>query len=1276
MNLFITIILEFLLISSSVLLLFKNRERLGLAPLYLLLGSVQYLQASFGSSFSFEFFGVYEIYPGFIILFSCVLFAVLLIYIKEGAASARALILGIIISNVIMTLMFEITYFQEVIASQINNTPIGEDFIFKIKSKYFLVGTVLLLIDFLLMIILYQYLYSKIKKISFFIIITLSLLAILIFDAIAFNFLLFFGTPIFKTSLISHIIGKSVAAIVYAVILYLYLKFFEKEKTKSSTFIASQDRDVFSIIKYKRRYEALKIEKNRVEKKLTSQLEMSLDFISDGFVTINEDWCYTYINKKATEFLGKSAKSLLGKHIWTEFPECVGTTFYSVYNKAFETQKTQSFEEYYESSDKWIESRIYPSSEGLTIYLTDITERKEAEDKLINSELKFRELTSNTPVGIFQTDKAGVCNFVNEEWMKYSGLSFKESIGLVWSKVIHPEDHDRVLLEWRQAFLDRKVMISDSRFLSKDGTITWMSIKAVGLYSTKNELYGYLGMCLDITERKKSEEKLRNSERLFKRLTSKAPAAIFQTEVDGSCNYVNDEWLKYAGLSYEEAMGYGWSTAIHPDDSERILKEWDLHVLTGNIELETEFRFQHKNKTTTSVSVKTVGIYDSQNKLSGYIGMALDITERKKAEKQVKESEKYLESIINNIGDPVFVKDEQSRVVLANNAFCSIFDTQREEILGENWIGKVPQKENEVFLAMDRQVINTGVEVVSEVAVSLNKKETRVFSAKKTRFIDNSGKKFIIGVIRDITEFKKTSEEIWNAHQRLTTHLNNSPLAIIEWDENFIIRNWSKQAKNIFGWEEKDAVGKHFNELNLVYKEDEASVALVSSELMSGKVKSNSVINRNNTKSNEVIYVEWYNSVLFSEDGQIETIFSLVQDVTERINSERKIRESEGKLSKVFQSNIIGFSIVCMNQVRVEVNETMAKMLETTRAHLIGKTFEEAKIEIFDEAYYKQKKRLELKFQENGFLSNETISLTLVSGKKLSLLVSAEPLEISGKPHALFAVIDISDKIKVELELEKYRNNLEDLVEMRTSELEKEKLKAQSADLMKSAFLATMSHELRTPMNSIIGFTGILLKEFAGPLNEEQKKQLNMVKNSGQHLLGLINDILDFSKIEAGKLRVSFYPFNYLITLEKTIAFLLPQASKKGLIINSEINEVEVVLNSDERRVEQVLLNLLSNAIKFSDKGIIQVKINVIDGFVVTEIIDQGIGISETDIDKLFEPFIQIEGGLNRSQEGTGLGLAISKNLIEKLGGEIKVKSENEVGSCFTFKLPIKQNDK
>ena len=326
-------------------------------------------------------------------------------------------------------------------------------------------------------------------------------------------------------------------------------------------------------------------------------------------------------------------------------------------------------------------------------------------------------------------------------------------------------------------------------------------------------------------------------------------------------------------------------------------------------------------------------------------------------------------------------------------------------------------------------------------------------------------------------------------------------------------------------------------------------------------------------------------------------------------------------------------------------------------------------------------------FQSEFRFLNKNGKITWLSAKATKLVDSNNNL----LGHIGIA-IDVSERVKNEKELLHYKRDLEKLVSLRTDELseskeallnlledmnlqsielEKEKVKAQSADLMKSAFLATMSHELRTPMNSIIGFTSLLLKEYAGPLNQEQAKQLAMVKNSGQHLLGLINDILDISKIEAGELTVSFQEFDFVESLTDIIDFLSPQALNKKLKIRTEFYKEKIFLKSDKRRVEQVLLNLISNAIKFSEKGTIFIKVNLVDSMLCTQVIDEGIGISKENLVKLFVPFIQLNGGLTRSHEGTGLGLAISKNLIEKLGGTIKVESELGKGSTFTFCLPL-----
>ncbi len=225
---------------------------------------------------------------------------------------------------------------------------------------------------------------------------------------------------------------------------------------------------------------------------------------------------------------------------------------------------------------------------------------------------------------------------------------------------------------------------------------------------------------------------------------------------------------------------------------------------------------------------------------------------------------------------------------------------------------------------------------------------------------------------------------------------------------------------------------------------------------------------------------------------------------------------------------------------------------------------------------------------------------------------------------------------------------------------------AQESDRLKSAFLATMSHELRTPLNSIIGFIGILLQGLAGPLNDEQAKQLRMAQGSARHLLDLINDVLDISKIEAGQVKIVSEPFDVPQAIESVVRAVTPLAEKKGLHLVADVAPEVGQIVSDRRRVEQVLINLLNNAVKFTEQGEVRVTCHVDDGWLVTQVTDTGIGIRPEDEDKLFQPFRQVDVGITRRYEGTGLGLSICKKLVETLGGEIWAESEWGVGSTFT----------
>ena len=228
------------------------------------------------------------------------------------------------------------------------------------------------------------------------------------------------------------------------------------------------------------------------------------------------------------------------------------------------------------------------------------------------------------------------------------------------------------------------------------------------------------------------------------------------------------------------------------------------------------------------------------------------------------------------------------------------------------------------------------------------------------------------------------------------------------------------------------------------------------------------------------------------------------------------------------------------------------------------------------------------------------------------------------------------------------------------------------ATRLKDEFLATMSHELRTPLNAILGMTEGLTEQVFGTVNERQLKALDTIERSGSHLLEVINDILDVAKIESGHLELECAPTSVTSICQSSLTFVKQQAHTKRITIATKFPQNLPDLLVDERRTRQVVINLLSNAVKFTPAGgkiTLEIK-NSQPGWLQIRITDTGIGISPTNIDKLFQPFIQIDSALNRQYEGTGLGLALVKRIVELHGGQVELTSEVGVGSCFSIELP------
>jgi signal transduction histidine kinase/CHASE3 domain sensor protein len=230
---------------------------------------------------------------------------------------------------------------------------------------------------------------------------------------------------------------------------------------------------------------------------------------------------------------------------------------------------------------------------------------------------------------------------------------------------------------------------------------------------------------------------------------------------------------------------------------------------------------------------------------------------------------------------------------------------------------------------------------------------------------------------------------------------------------------------------------------------------------------------------------------------------------------------------------------------------------------------------------------------------------------------------------------------------------------------------ALAASEAKSAFLATMSHELRTPLNAIIGYQSLLKEGIDGPLNEAQVAHLTRIRASANHLLGLIDEVLTFSRVEAGKEIVHREETSLRSIINAAINMIAPLAEAKGLSLRVDADEVE--LFTDGNKVRQILLNLLSNAVKFSDTGEIVIRSQVDGDSVQVSVADTGIGVAAENLERIFDPFWQVEQRSTRTVGGTGLGLSVSRTLARLVGGDIRVESELGKGSTFILTLPVER---
>jgi PAS domain S-box-containing protein len=533
------------------------------------------------------------------------------------------------------------------------------------------------------------------------------------------------------------------------------------------------------------------------------------------------------------------------------------------------------------------------------------------------------------------------------------------------------------------------------------------------------------------------------------------------------------------------------------------------------------------------------------------------------------------------------------------------------------------------------------------------------------------GKPHVMAVTRDITERKQVEEALQQAHQNYVTLVNSIDGIVWEADARTFTFNFvSHQAERLLGYPVERWLTEPTFWKDHIHPDDQEWAVNFCVQSTHQK-RPHDFEYRMLAADGRVVWLRDIVTVVVENDQAVR-LRGVMVDITEQKRAEEAAKESQEQLRLAFEATKIG-----TGELDLQLNQTtFSNALQQVLGFAPGAfnpTFEGyvERVHPEDRALVRQAVEQAIAGQPDIALDYRIVwpdgSIRWVTSRATTFYDGA------GKATRIIgALMDITERKQVEEELRQHREHLEELVAERTAELAIAKERAEEADRLKSAFLATMSHELRTPLNSIIGFTGIMVQGLAGPLNDEQQKQLNMVKNSARHLLNLINEVLDLSKIEAGQVELQMEPFDMSALIDKTVQTLAPLAQKKKLKLSAEVAPEVAAVISDQRRVEQILINLVNNAIKFTEKGQVHIECWAHDRRLLTSVVDTGIGIKPEDMAKLFTTFRQLDSTLGRKHEGTGLGLAICQKLADLLGGEIRVESVWGVGSNFTLTLPLK----